>query len=398
MSSDAASLRQPCRHLGFADTPSQRLDYPSQEHRCHLWQLRDRIDIAHQSTYCLTAAHKRCPWLSVPPPGERAKDRRFPVAKVASGGGIAAVMVLLVALVLSGALSGLGSGRVEAAAAASPNASAGTGTTAGGKGRVGDSASHVIAADALTPAVLQGDRPLSLDAKLQADTGGTVLAGNVGLSFSPKALSQAGGEVTVKVDAQPPAGIPGGPAQYSPSGTIVDISVHDRNGHLVTTFPDPVDILFKYNQSDLAMARGDAKVLTAAYVIDADSPELENPLHFPIGTWVFFPPSNLKADPANGTIAVQTQAIGSIFSIVAAPVSYAQTLRDVQLFSSFDPRDAKLFGAKKQNSTLQVVEPQIGTRVLTRDPDSGNYAYVNARDLGPVWPASDQGATSKIGT
>jgi hypothetical protein len=32
---------------------------------------------------------------------------------------------------------------------------------------------------------------------------------------------------------------------------------------------------------------------------------------------------------------------------------------------------------------LQVVEPQIGTRLLVLDPDTGNYAYVNATDVAP---------------
>ncbi|HEU0168213.1 MAG TPA: hypothetical protein VFS62_10580, partial [Chloroflexota bacterium] len=230
---------------------------------------------------------------------------------------------------------------------------------------------------------------------LSASTGGTVVAGNIGLSFPPKALSEAGGDVTVKVSAKPAAGIPGGPAQYSPDGSIADIQVRNAQGDLITTFPDTVDVLFKYNQADLAMAHGDPNVLTAAYIIDQDSPKLENPLDFPIGTWVFFPPSNMTLDSTTGTIAVHTQAIGSIFSIVAAPVSYAKTLRDVQLFSSFDPRNSELFGSKKNASTLQVVEPQIGTRLLTRDPDTGKYAYVEAKDLGPVYAAASASASAK---
>jgi hypothetical protein len=67
----------------------------------------------------------------------------------------------------------------------------------------------------------------------------------------------------------------------------------------------------------------------------------------------------------------------------------------VQLFSSFDPRNSELFGSKKNASTLQVVEPQIGTRLLTRDPDTGKYAYVEAKDLGPVYAAASASASAK---
>lgn len=214
-----------------------------------------------------------------------------------------------------------------------------------------------------------------------------MVAGNIGLNFSPKSLSEAKGDVTVKVDAQPPAGVPGGPAQFSPNGTIADITVHDQDGKLMTTFPEPVEVLFKYNSADLAMSHGDPSVLTAAYVLDADSPALENPLHFPVNTWIFFPPSNTTLDTASGTIAVRTQAIGSIFSVVSAPISYAQTLRDTQLFSSFDPDTSRVFGAIKQFSYLRVVEPQIGSRLLVMEPETGNYSYVNANDVGPSGPS-----------
>jgi hypothetical protein len=213
------------------------------------------------------------------------------------------------------------------------------------------------------------------------------VAGNVGLSFSPASLAKAGGDVTVHVEAQPPANVPGGPAQFSPNGTIVDITVKDSSGKLVTTFPEPVDILFKYNTADLAMARGDSSIMSAAYVLDDDSPELENPLHFPSNTWLFFPPSVTQLDTASGTVMVHTQAIGSIMSIVANRVGWGQTLRnDVPLYSSFDVRDAKVFGTKKQFSYLRIMEPQIGSRLLVMEPETGGYSYVDAKDLGPSGP------------
>jgi hypothetical protein len=58
----------------------------------------------------------------------------------------------------------------------------------------------------------------------------------------------------------------------------------------------------------------------------------------------------------------------------------------VQLYSSFDPAKSTVFGTKKQGSYLRMVEPQIGSRLLVLDLDSGNYAYINARDLKPSGP------------
>src|SRR5205814_2280087 len=51
-----------------------------------------------------------------------------------------------------------------------------------------------------------------------------------------------------------------------------------------------------------------------------------------------------------------------------------------------DPATSQTFGTKPQFSTLQVVEPQIGARLLVLDPDTGNYSYVNAADVGPSGP------------
>ena len=404
MSIEAPPAIQVCRHLGLANDAAARQDTPSTDHRCHLWQLQDRVDLTHQSTYCFTAAHRHCPWLSVPPAGKRAADRHLPKGKIAAGSGAMAAVLAAAMLVASGAgpgglagrLRGLsfgsgghaGLGGVAAAvAASSPDAAGGQSV----KQRAAAPGPRVLAAGTLTAAALSGTKPLDSVTTLQAATGGDIAAGNIGISFSPKSLSEAGDGVTVKIAAQPPAGLPGGPAQFSQDGSIVDIAVQNAQGKPVTTFPDPVDVLFKYNAADLAVAHGDPKVLTAAYVIDESSPELENPLHFPIGTWVFFPPSNITLDTASGTLAVHTQAIGSIFSVVSAPVSYARTLRQAQLFSSFNPRNAQLFGTKAQGTTLQVVEPQIGTRVLTRDLASDSYAYIEAKDLGPVYPAASTG-------
>jgi hypothetical protein len=72
--------------------------------------------------------------------------------------------------------------------------------------------------------------------------------------------------------------------------------------------------------------------------------------------------------------------------VVANPVTYVQTLNpNAQEYSSFDPNASQSFGGKPQFSYLQVTEPQIPgvNRLVVLDPDSGNYAYVNATDVAP---------------
>jgi len=383
--------RETCRHLGTAQDTLHHEDYPATAHRCHLWSLREQIDLSHQRDYCFTEAHHRCPWLSVPPHGHRRADRSVPKGKIAASGGVLAMLGAVAALVISG-WSGFGDfsfgppqilAPAVAVAAASPVAS----VAALARPAVPVAAGLVRPFGALAASLLTGSTPETVSAKLDQGSGGTVVAGNVGLSFSPKSLSEIGSQATVHVEAQPKANVPGGPAEFSPSGSIVDISVRDKAGKLVTTFPEPVDILFKYNSADLSMAHGDASILRAAYVLDQNSPDIENPNHFPLNTWVFFPPDNLKLDAGSGTISVKTQAIGSIFSVVAVGVGWAQTSNpDAQLYSSFDPGKSAVFGKKKLGSYVRMVEPQIGGRLLVLDIDSGNYAYMNARDLKPSGP------------
>ena len=372
----------------MADDPQRHEAYASPAHRCHLWSLREQIDTAHQRAYCFTEAHRRCPWLSVPPHGRKAADRSLPKGKIAASGGVLALLGGVAALVTTGFAGlgdfSLGQGQVAAAPVAAVAAAVQAPPVTARKAPT-MTPNVVRPFGELSPALLgAADAPRTVSAELDSEAGGTVLAGSVGLSFSPKSLSEMPGGATVHVEAQPKANVPGGPAQFSPSGSIVDISVHDKDGKLVTTFPEPVEILFKYNASDLAMAHGDPNELRAAYVLDADSPAIENPNHFPLNTWVFFPPNNLTLDTATGTIGVRTQAIGSIFSVVGVGIGWAQTVRpDAQQYSSFDPAQSTVFGVKKQGSYVRMVEPQIGSRLLVLDVDSGNYAYMNARDLKP---------------
>jgi hypothetical protein len=68
--------RQPqksCPHLGHASDPFAHGSNPSDEHRCYLYMQRDRIDLMHQKSFCLSTAHYKCPWLMIrrpdaPPP------------------------------------------------------------------------------------------------------------------------------------------------------------------------------------------------------------------------------------------------------------------------------------------------------------------------------------------
>jgi hypothetical protein len=68
--------RQPqksCPHLGMANDPFSHGVGPADEHRCYLYMQRDRIDLLHQKSFCLSPAHHKCPWLMIrrpdaPPP------------------------------------------------------------------------------------------------------------------------------------------------------------------------------------------------------------------------------------------------------------------------------------------------------------------------------------------
>ena len=152
-------------------------------------------------------------------------------------------------------------------------------------------------------------------------------------------------------------------------------------------FPCRFPSCSKYNAADISQANGNANVLTAAYIVDALTTAIANPLGFPASTFVLFAPSNTSLNTTTGTITVATQAIGSTISVVTNPVGYVQALAPgTPELSSFDPGTSQTFSTKPQSSYLQVAEPQIGTRLLVPDPDTGNYAYVNATDVGPSGP------------
>ena len=217
--------------------------------------------------------------------------------------------------------------------------------------------------------------------------GGDVLAGSVGFSVAPQ--PNLPGSMSISVQPQSGAGlpIPGGPAQYSPNGTLINVKMTDDAGNQVTTFQNPITLTVKYNSADVGQASGQANNLTLGYFVDATTPDIMNPNHFPVGTLIIAPPSNVTLDTTNQLISFKLQAVSQVFAVVTNPVEWVQTLPlSANELSSFDTTNAQVFGTKPQFSYLQVMEPQIGTRLYVRDPITGNFAYVNAPEVGPSGP------------
>jgi CSLREA domain-containing protein len=249
----------------------------------------------------------------------------------------------------------------------------------------------------IDPDSITGTAPAAITAQVSPG-GGIIVAGNV-VIVVPAGVPAALPGNTLNVNVAPAANVtpPGGPAQFSPNGTIYTVTFTDGNGNPVTTFPTLLPIEMKYNAADVGQANGNASSLTAAYVIDATSPAIENPLGFPPGTFVLFPPENVNTNTITGTVTVYTQALGSTVSVVTNPVEYVQTLApNTPELSSFDPNTSQTFGTKPQNSYLQVVEPQIGSRLLVLDPDTGNYSYVDATAVGPSGPPPNRSSSAVV--
>ncbi len=229
--------------------------------------------------------------------------------------------------------------------------------------------------------------PVGVTVSVSASAGGAVVAGNIGISVPPEALLSIPNSVTVTVEPRPQVPIPGGPAQFSPNGTIARISFSDQAGVPVTSFPTPISLMFRYGAADVGQAHGDASALTVGYFVDAETPPFANPNHYPIGTLVVAPPSDVTSESQYGTVTFNTQAIGSVFAVITNPVGFVQTLQpSTPLMSSFNPATSQVFGARPQFSYLQVVEPQIGVRLMVLDPQTNGYAYVDAGAVGPSGP------------
>lgn len=241
----------------------------------------------------------------------------------------------------------------------------------------------------VSAAGLNGTTPTNVSASFSATAGGTVIAGNVGLSI-PAGDFPGGGNVTVTITANPPsigALNAGGPAQFSPNGTILSVTFTDSSGAPITSFAHPITLVFKPNAADLAMAHGNFPLLTIAYAIDSLSPPAENPNGFPLNTLVLVPPSSIVVDQATGVLTANLNFIGSVLGVVTNPVGWYQTLNpSTNLYSGFDPSSSQVFGTLPQWSYVMATEPQVGTRLYVINPLTHNYAYVNATDVGPSGP------------
>ena len=248
-----------------------------------------------------------------------------------------------------------------------------------------------LVAPPIDPSVLTKDVPASITANVSSTTGGIIVAGNTAVIVPPAALAAVPGQqATFDIKPAVNVPVPGGPAQFSPNGTQLDIKITDKNGNQVTTFPVPIPIVVKYNAADVGQSNGRPETLTAAYVVDDQTPGIANPNGFPNGTFVIFPSEHVSNNTKTGTLTATTQAIGSVISVVTNPVGYVQTLGDTDEVSSFDPSTSQTFGTKPPQTILQVVEPQIGNSLLVIDPDTGNYGYVDAKAVGPSGPPPDK--------
>ena len=270
------------------------------------------------------------------------------------------------------------------------------------------SPSAVPAPPPITPGVvptaleslITGTAPASETVTVNTSSGGVAAAGNTAFSFPPGAFGAATGNVTINITTANLSTINiGGASQFSPNGTVIDISITDSNGTPITTFPQAITAVLKPNAADLGIANGNFGDLTLFYVVDALSPLGENPNHYPVNTRVVVAPSVISIDPVNGFISANLNFLGSPLGVGTNPAGYVQTLNPkTSLLSSFDTSNAQSFGIEKQFSFLQVVEPQIGDTLMVLNPATGNYAYVKASDVGPSGPPPNSGGKALVGT
>lgn len=376
-----------CPHFGLVTAPSKPLPEPSPDHRCYLWQQQERVDLAHQQRYCLSELHGGCPWLMLPRPGSAPRRRsgaRPGWLKAAAGGTVFAALIALLVAAPHFGFNPVRHVQLPAVAAFAP-----AGAAAPGAGQQGDP--RLLAADDLSADRLTGNSLSYMTISIPTDGGGAFVAGNVGFSFPAGALADQKGPVSVAVKHRPASvPVPVAPWQISTRGTLFELMVTDADGKQITTFPAPVTMLIRYSDLDLGVADGDANILTPGFIIDSRSPNLANPVHFPLGTWVFFPPSVTKFDAGTKTVRVRTQVAPTVLGVMTRPYNEVQVTKQTGLYSSF-AKAGKLFGLRGPASVLQVAGPpmlvagpQIDSRLLILDPQTDNYAYVNVADVSPV--------------
>ena len=378
-----------CPHFRLDEQCSATQAVPSAGNRCRVTKQEERVDLAHQERYCLTALHANCPWLLLPRDG-RARGRRswWRTARgLTTLVGAASFLALVALLVVAPYLGFDPVQRISLAIPAELGAPAPSVSPSSSDG----SDPRLLPADALSASLLQGDSPSYMTISIPTSTGGAFVAGNVGFSFPVAALAKHAGPVSVSIERRPVSiPIPVAPWQVSSHGTIFQMMVKDGDGKQITTFPAPVTVLIKYSPTDTGLVDGNTNILTAGFIIDSRSPDLANPAHFPLGTWVFFPPSVTHFDAGEGTVSIQTQVAPTVLGVMSRPYSELKVVKETGLYSSF-ARTGKLFGVRGAASRLQVAGPpmrvagpQIDSRLLILDPQTNNYAYVNVSDVSPI--------------
>ena len=76
------SKHQPyCPHLGLHADRASVYTRPTEEHRCHVAERRQRIDLDHQATFCLTSGFETCPRYAAPPPAPPSRVERSPALR-----------------------------------------------------------------------------------------------------------------------------------------------------------------------------------------------------------------------------------------------------------------------------------------------------------------------------
>jgi len=387
-----------CPYLGLPQDPSQHHDGPSDDHRCYHLEQQDRIDLAHQRLFCLTANHRTCPWLMWRDPKKASGATEGSIFQRRSAA--FASMLAGLMLIVAGLGVGLGTGAlprlfgqispVRPAPVASlipfplPVDAASVPTDLD----VLPSTPHPIPGTPLTTSIFTATAPRSVTASLSTTLDGLVVAGNIAFFFPRETLSGLPGPVSVDVTATPEdVPVPGGMTRLGANNSLFEVQMTDGLGRPVTTLPHLATMIILYNHTDLAVARNDPNTLAAGYLLNGSSPAISNPLGLEAGTWLFFPPSLTGHDGTSGTLIVQTQVIPRVASIIARPAGEVQTLQDDAPELSSPTQSAVVLNRKKRLSRLMVVEPQIGTRLLVLDPESNNYAFVNTTDVGLLAPS-----------
>jgi len=71
MSSIPPNHRRYCPYLGLRADRTSVFTEPTEEHRCHVAEGRQQIELDHQAAFCLTPNYEACSRFVAPPEPER---------------------------------------------------------------------------------------------------------------------------------------------------------------------------------------------------------------------------------------------------------------------------------------------------------------------------------------